>query len=444
MPDCLETSNNPDKNSMHDNTLSWTPFKNKPVPPENQDFWVYNFFVVGESEACTKYNCNENMVLMNLRQHIKTQVYPAKDITIDFLPGSVFSYIVPSPHIGLSLVESGSQVNYVNGINGIGYVKNVPLPHSWKPGMSVNITPSIVLEKLKDESGHDLRMNVFISSKLLTADESNWITCGSKKHKINAMSPTSFSTVTTQQTLACFFTDTMIHKKLGINDFNINNFATMFMTSNNAWKSSGGFLPDPPLCAESSKSCKPGQIEFPGPDNVVILSGYSQCDLKTSLCRQNQPPCMYTVGDTANKYMISQQDIDAVRDGSMLSMYESETGHEQNVRSVHTNKLTKKIAYGSISNPAVSDMLYLCHTQYNNLPDNVLNKKSLRLNIASSISKDMDLKSVRDCVCGIVARVYKKSPDTLALYNEKIVRIIPQTSEESLDTSQIPANVFLT
>ena len=66
MPDCLETSNNPDKNSMHDNTLSWTPFKNKPVPPENQDFWVYNFFVVGESEACTKYNCDENMVLMNL------------------------------------------------------------------------------------------------------------------------------------------------------------------------------------------------------------------------------------------------------------------------------------------------------------------------------------------------------------------------------------------
>jgi len=66
MPDCLEKSNNPNKNSMYDNTLWWTPFTNKPVPPENQDFWVYNFFVVGESEACTKYNCDENMVLMNL------------------------------------------------------------------------------------------------------------------------------------------------------------------------------------------------------------------------------------------------------------------------------------------------------------------------------------------------------------------------------------------
>jgi len=74
----------------------------------------------------------------------------------------------------------------------------------------------------------------------------------------------------------------------------------------------------------------------------------------------------------------------------------------------------------------------------------VLNKKTLRPNIACAISKDMDLTSVRDCVCGIVARVYKKSPDTLALYNEKIVRIIPQTFEESLDTSQIPQNVFLT
>jgi len=253
-------------------------------------------------------------------------------------------------------VESGSQVNYVNGENGIGYVKNVPLPHNWKPGMSVDITPSIVLEKLKDESRHDLRMNVFMSSKLLTADESDWITCGSKKHKINAMSPTSISTVATKQTLACFFTDTMVHNKLGINDFNINNFATMFMTSNNAWKSSGGFLLDPPLCAGKSKSCKPGQIEFPGRDNVAILSGYSRCDLKTSLGHQNLP-CMYTVDDIADKYMISQQDINAVRDGSMLSMYKSDTGHEQNVRSVHTNKLTKKIAYGSISNPAVSDML---------------------------------------------------------------------------------------
>jgi len=443
MADCLEKSNNPDKHSMYDNTLSWTPFTHKPVPPENQDLWVYNIFVVGESEACTKYNCDENIVLMNLRQHIKTQVYPSKDITIDFLPGNVFSYTIPSPHTVLNLITSGSQVNYANAINGIGYVKNINIPQSWKPGMSIEITPSIVLEKLKEEAGNNLRMNVFMTSKLLTTEESDWITCGSKKHIINAISTTSISTVSTQQTLACFFTDTIVHKKLGINDFNIDKFATMFMTSNNAWKSSGGFLPDPPLCAKSSKSCKPGQIEFPGPDNVAIVSGYSRCDLKTSLDRQNLP-CMYTVGDIANKYMISQQDIDAVRDGSMLSMYESDTGHEQNVRAVHADKFTKKIAYGSISNPSVSDMLYLCHTQYNNLPDNVLDKKSLRPNIACAISNDMDLTSVRDCVCGIVARVYKKSPDTLAHYNEKIVRIIPQTLEENLDKSQIPANVFLT
>ena len=443
MPDCLEKSNNPDKNSMYDNTVSWTPFANKLVPPENKDFWVYNIFVVGESEACLRYNCDENMVLMNLRQHIKTQLYPAKDITIDFLPGSVFSYIVPSPLTVLNLVASGSQVNYVNKINGIGYVKNIALPHSWKQGMSIEITPSISLEKLKDESGNDLRMNVFMSSKLLTEEESGWITCGSKKHKISSISTTSLSAVANKQTLACFFTDTVVHEKLSINDFNIDNFATMFLTSNNAWKSRGGFLPKPPICAKLSKSCKPGQIEFPGTDNVAILSGYSRCNLKTSLAYQNLP-CMYTVGDIADKYVISQYDIDAVRDGSMLSMYESNSGHEQNIRSVHTDKFTKKIAYGSISNPSVSDLLYLCHTQYNNLPDNVLDKKSLRPNIACAISKDMDLSSVRDCVCGIVARVYKKSSDTLATYNEKIVRIIPQTFEESLDTLQLPENVFIT
>jgi len=57
-------------------------------------------------------------------------------------------------------------------MNDIGYVKNVNIPGSWKPDMSIEITPGIVLDKLQTESGNELRINVFMFSKLLTAAES--------------------------------------------------------------------------------------------------------------------------------------------------------------------------------------------------------------------------------------------------------------------------------
>jgi len=142
---------------------------------------------------------------------------------------------------------------------------------------------------------------------------------------------------------------------------------------------------------------------------------------------------MYTVGDVADKYSISQQDINQVREGSEAS----------NVRPVHHDTYTKKIAYGSVSNPSVSEMLYVCHTQYNNLPDNILDKESLRPNIACSISNYADLDSVRNCVCGIIAKVYKKSSDVTGVYKQQIVRIIPQTTETDVSTAKSPENVFI-
>ena len=66
MPNCLEKSNNSDKKNMYDNTLSWVPFTNKLVPQNNHDLWIYTIFVVDESEACMRHNCNENMILKNL------------------------------------------------------------------------------------------------------------------------------------------------------------------------------------------------------------------------------------------------------------------------------------------------------------------------------------------------------------------------------------------
>jgi len=152
---------------------------------------------------------------------------------------------------------------------------------------------------------------------------------------------------------------------------------------------------------------------------------------------------MYTVGDIADKYSISQGDIDGVRDGSILSLYESPTEGVGNIRSIHHDKYTKKIAYGSISNPSVSENLYVCHTQYNNLPDNIINKDSLRPNIACSISGDETLDSVRDCVCGIITNVYKKSLESPEKYEKKIVRIIPETSETKSENGQLPKHVFI-
>jgi len=343
----------------------------------------------------------------------------------------------------VDIVELGSPNNYIDTISGSGYVRQLNVSDKWEPGMSIKVTPSIILDKLQTEYGNDLRTNIFMSSKLLGNEEFDWITCGSKKHQLEALSTTSISAVANQQTFASFFTDTLVQQKLGMDGLQIENLATMFMTSNNAWKSTGGFLPDPAICEKYSKSCKLGQIVFPGPDDVTIVSGYSRCDLQVSLDRQSLP-CMYTVGDIVNKYSILDEDLNAVRNGSMQSMYESDTGYESNVRVVHNDKYTKKIAFGSISNPSFSEMLYLCHTQYNNLPNNVLDKKSLRPNIACAISGDVDLTSVQDCVCGIIARVYKMSDESPEHYDEKIVRIISQTVEEDVDSTEIPTNIFLT
>ena len=443
MPDCLEKTLNPDKKNLYDNELSWIPFTKTKVPQNSNDLWMYTIFVVGESEACIRHNCDESMILKNLQQHIKTQTFPIRDIIVDLLPGTSFQIEVPPPKLLVDIVQLGAAIDYVDAINGAGYARQVNVPDGWKPGMSIEITSGIFLDKLQTEYGNDLRMNIFMSSKLLGTEESDWISCGSKKHNLEALSSTSISTVANRQTFSSFFTDTLVQQKLGMHNLHIENLATMFLTSNNAWKSTGGFLPDPAMCEPSSKSCKPGQMVFPGGEDIAVVSGYSRCNLHVSLDHQSLP-CMYTVGDIVDKYSIVQEDLNQVHHGGMQSMYESDTGYERNVRAVHNDTYTKKIAFGSISNPSFSEMLYLCHTQYNNLPDNVLDKKSLRPNIACAVSGDMDLTSVHDCVCGIVARVYKMSDQFPEQYDEKIVRIIPQTVEENVYNTEIPMNIFLT
>jgi len=96
MSNCDEQSQNPHKANMYDRTHSWIPFADKKIPDKHGSFWVYTFFITGESEACIKHNCNEAEIYDNMAWHLDQQWNFLWDRSIDFLPGTVFSYNIPS------------------------------------------------------------------------------------------------------------------------------------------------------------------------------------------------------------------------------------------------------------------------------------------------------------------------------------------------------------
>jgi len=108
MPDCFLSTQNPDKNKMFDNTISWTPAigKNSANLSDRTEYWSYTFFMVGESEACINYNCSESAVFMNTKTHMNMPSLSAPDILVDLLPGTLFSYTVTTSSHKTELVAS--------------------------------------------------------------------------------------------------------------------------------------------------------------------------------------------------------------------------------------------------------------------------------------------------------------------------------------------------
>jgi len=101
-------------------------------------------------------------------------------------------------------------------------------------------------------------------------------------------------------------------------------------------------------------------------------------------------------------------------------------------------------------------MVYLCHTQYNNLPEILWNENTLRPNIACGISRNGNIADVKDCVCGIVTNVYEQSTaasssstphdSEITQYDKKIVKIIPEVFDNPYNTvsPSVTPRVFIT
>ena len=97
MPDCKFKHLNPRRKNMYDHTLEWVPFLNTQPPVGSTTFFYYTIFTTAESAACQFHNCNEAAIYRNMPLHLATKRTLAWDNSIDFLPGTQFSYQIPVP-----------------------------------------------------------------------------------------------------------------------------------------------------------------------------------------------------------------------------------------------------------------------------------------------------------------------------------------------------------
>jgi hypothetical protein len=95
MPDCRHADTNPRRNNLYDNTIQWVPFLHTQPPNGTAAFYLYTFFITGESAACEMHNCNEAAVYRDMPFHLATEKTPGWDNTIDFLPGTSIVYQMP-------------------------------------------------------------------------------------------------------------------------------------------------------------------------------------------------------------------------------------------------------------------------------------------------------------------------------------------------------------
>jgi len=97
MPDCKFKHLNPRRKTMYDNTLEWVPFLNTQPPVGSTTFFYYTFSTNVESAACQFHNCNKAAIHRNMPLHLATKRTLVWDNSIDFLPGTHFSYQIPVP-----------------------------------------------------------------------------------------------------------------------------------------------------------------------------------------------------------------------------------------------------------------------------------------------------------------------------------------------------------
>jgi len=342
MADCFLAAQNPDKNKMFDNTISWTPaIGNKSANiSDTTEYWSYTFFMVGESEACISYNCGESTVFMDMKTPMNMPSLSVPDVLLDLLPRTLFSYSVTASSQKTELVASTLQTNFYSSVNGNGFVKRIASKDLKVDGVKIEMQPNIEISALSTDS--DIRMNIFITSAPLADPDTLWILCGARKHETYEFSPLAFSAVADKRSIANFSTDTDLQGKLALQGSTQHLDSSMFLTSGNAWKHTCGFLPSLSVCTHAAdQKCKSGQLEFK-PETMPITEndGYVRCDLNVALDNQVLP-CVYTLGDVATKYDISQSDVDAIRQEDDKYVASASNAHTvDNVRMHNLDVLT--------------------------------------------------------------------------------------------------------
>jgi len=121
---------------MFDAAFEWIPFLNTQSPVEGGAFWLYTYFMTGQSAACLESNCNEAAVYRNMPFHFAAQRTTAWGNSIDFLPGTIFNYRVPMPSANkLSL--------YTNLIGVLGMIQREQMI----PATGIQNVPFVTLER---------------------------------------------------------------------------------------------------------------------------------------------------------------------------------------------------------------------------------------------------------------------------------------------------------
>jgi len=171
MPDCDLQDRNPNKQNMYDNSMEWMPFINNNPPAEGGTFWLYTFFTKGESTACQFYNCNEAAVYRNMPLHLAASREPSWDDSIDFLPGTAFTYQVP-------MTAASTQLDLYNNI--LGFVAMQP---------PVQLIPSTGLQDVNVQT-----LNQMFTKHMCMPGPESTLTCGaSSMNAQNNLPPVTYT-----------------------------------------------------------------------------------------------------------------------------------------------------------------------------------------------------------------------------------------------------------
>lgn len=262
MQDCSQQEVNPKARNMYDNAIVWTP-----QVSGTGDFWLYTYFVMGQSSACKRHNCDESRVYANIQEHLG-EIIPTPELhRIDLLPGTDVLVEYHESTVKRALDIPAPSI-LLGGGDFIHYSMDIPA----KGPMRFDILPTVTTPVLTQQY-----VAVFVTDTTFAPPKGSrdweWIVCGRKVlaqhvHHSLLQSPAKL--------------------EYGVG-FAGSSAVFEAWYSSTLLQASGGFIPPVP------KRLPPTSI------GTSAANGWARCNLVPGQL-ETKMPCAYTVGDIQARY----------------------------------------------------------------------------------------------------------------------------------------------